>query len=179
MQHMIANAAASIFVGENLVKNEKLIESFKNMTIECGAELRGESLFFEYFSTLNRWRQWYIGKFSKTVQRHRSQLYNALKPEVEERLANCNKPGWKRPVSLNSKQDDRKWFCFNEPLLIIDFLYIREIFCKISLRIRSALPAKTSFYTWPNGSFSLSLHPYTLRARTLLSSCIAFCSTQN
>lgn len=69
-----------------------------------------------------------------------------------------------------------RWY---EPLLIIGFLYIREIFCKISLRIQSALPAKTSFYTWPNGSFSLSLRPSTLRARTLLSSCIAFCSTQN
>lgn len=100
MQHMIANAAASIFVGENLVKNEKLIESFKNMTLECGAELANESLFFEYFSTLNSWRQWCIGKFSKAVKRHRSQLYNALKPEVEERLANCKKPGWERPVSL-------------------------------------------------------------------------------
>lgn len=97
---MIANAAASIFVGENLVKNEKLIESFKNMTLECGAELANESLFFEYFSTLNSWRQWCIGKFSKAVKRHRSQLYNALKPEVEERLANCKKPGWERPVSL-------------------------------------------------------------------------------
>lgn len=99
MQHMIANAAASVFVGEKLVKNEKLIESFKNMTLECGAELQNESLFFDHFATLNSWRQWMIGRFSKTVKRHKSQLYNALKPEVDERLAAMNTPGWERPVS--------------------------------------------------------------------------------
>lgn len=99
MQHAIANASSSVFLGEKLAKDESLVDAFKNITLECAAEIPQDNWVYDRFTMLNTWRQRWIGKFSKRLQKRKSQLYNALKSEVEERLTGLETPGWERPVS--------------------------------------------------------------------------------
>ncbi|CDH58715.1 predicted protein [Lichtheimia corymbifera JMRC:FSU:9682] len=76
MQHMVAIAGASIFVGPKLAKNKDLVETFKNLAID-------------------------IGKYGKAINKHRKHLYHALSPEIDERLAKMEKGGdWERPQDL-------------------------------------------------------------------------------
>ncbi|CAO3627500.1 unnamed protein product [Cunninghamella blakesleeana] len=101
VQHMVAKASAAVFVGINLTQNEQLIDSFKNMVLEVGAELSPKP-FFELFPTLNRFRMWFTGKTSASVKRHRKQLYDALKPEIQSRLEAQKREGsnWQRPDDI-------------------------------------------------------------------------------
>ncbi|KAI8337992.1 cytochrome P450 [Chlamydoabsidia padenii] len=98
VQHMVAKASASVFVGAELAKNEQLINSFKYMVLELGSELTPKP-YLEFFPNLMRLRMWYIGKTSKKVKRHRDQLRAALEPQVEYRLNAMkeNDSNWDRP----------------------------------------------------------------------------------
>ncbi|KAI9309164.1 cytochrome P450 [Cunninghamella echinulata] len=101
VQSMVAKASASVFVGTELAKNEQLIDSFKNMVLEVGSELSPKPL-LELFPRINRLRMWYIGKTSPKVRKHRQQLYDALKPEIDRRLENMrlNDSNWERPEDI-------------------------------------------------------------------------------
>ncbi|CAO3593299.1 unnamed protein product [Absidia cylindrospora] len=98
VQHMVAKASASVFVGVELAKNEQLVDSFKNMVLEVGAEL-GPKPYLEFFPNIMKLRMWLIGKTSKHVKRHRDQLKRALAPEVASRLSAMkeNDSNWDRP----------------------------------------------------------------------------------
>nr|ATF27934.1 steroid 11 beta hydroxylase [Absidia caerulea] len=98
VQHMVAKASASVFVGPELAKNEQLIDSFKNMVLEVGSELAPKP-YLEFFPNLMRLRMWFIGKTSQKVKRHRDQLRAALAPQVEYRLKAMkeNDSNWDRP----------------------------------------------------------------------------------
>ncbi|CAO3620557.1 unnamed protein product [Cunninghamella echinulata] len=98
IQHMVAKASATVFVGAELAKNEHLIDSFKNMVLEVGSELTPRPL-MALFPSLNYIRMWYIGKTSPKVKKHRKQLADALKPEIDRRLKamSLNDSNWERP----------------------------------------------------------------------------------
>lgn len=100
MQHMVAIAGASIFVGPKLAKDKDLVDTFKNLAIDIGMEIGPNNYFYEAFPTLSRMRQWYLGKYGKAINKHRKYLYRALSPEIDARLAKMEKGGdWERPVS--------------------------------------------------------------------------------
>ncbi|CAO3650548.1 unnamed protein product [Cunninghamella blakesleeana] len=101
VQHLLVNASVSIFVGLELVKNEQLIDTFKNMVIEVGSELKPKPI-LELFPKINRFRMWFIGKTSKKVKKHLQQLASALKPEIDCRLnaMKLNDNNWERPDDI-------------------------------------------------------------------------------
>ncbi|KAI9309161.1 cytochrome P450 [Cunninghamella echinulata] len=101
IQHMVATASAAVFVGPELAKNEQLIDSFKNMVIEVGSELTPKPL-MEYLPNINYLRMWYIGKTSPKVKKHRTQLADSLKPEIDRRLKAMalNDSNWDRPDDI-------------------------------------------------------------------------------
>ncbi|KAI9309163.1 cytochrome P450 [Cunninghamella echinulata] len=101
IQHMVAKASATVFVGPELAKNEKLVDSFKNMVSEVGSELVPRPL-MALFPSLNYIRMWYIGKTSPKVKKHRKQLADALKPEIDRRLKAMalNDSNWERPDDI-------------------------------------------------------------------------------
>ncbi|KAI8065227.1 cytochrome P450 [Gongronella butleri] len=100
-QHLISKASASVFVGPVLAQNPGLIDSFKNLVVDVGSELTPKP-WLENFPTLVRARMWWMGKTSPTVKKHRTQLANALRPEVERRTAALatNDSNWDRPDDL-------------------------------------------------------------------------------
>ncbi|CAO3627496.1 unnamed protein product [Cunninghamella blakesleeana] len=101
VQHMVAKASASVFVGIDLAKNDLLIDSFENMVIEVGTELLPKPT-MELFYTLNTARMWYVGKTSNKVKKHRQQLEEAVTPEITRRLngMTANDGNWKRPDDI-------------------------------------------------------------------------------
>ncbi|CAO3620613.1 unnamed protein product [Cunninghamella echinulata] len=101
VQHMVAKASAAVFVGTDLANNPELIDSFKNMVIEVGSELSPKPV-LELLPTISRLRMWFIGKTSPSVKKHRKQLYDALKPEIDRRLKAKELGGsnWERPDDI-------------------------------------------------------------------------------
>lgn len=99
VQHMVAKASAAVFVGTDLANNPQLIDSFKNMVVEVGSELSPKPI-LELLPTISKLRMWFIGKTSPSVKKHRKQLYDALKPEIDRRLKAKELGGsnWERPV---------------------------------------------------------------------------------
>ncbi|ORX60471.1 cytochrome P450 [Hesseltinella vesiculosa] len=98
VQQAIARANASVFVGVELAKNEQLIDSFKNMVLQMGAEFKPIP-WLEPFPTVMHIRSYLFGKTSSVVRRHRAQLADALRPEVYRRLEamKSNDSNWERP----------------------------------------------------------------------------------
>lgn len=60
VQHAVATASASIFVGEKLAKDKDLIETFKNLTLDVGKEIYTTHPILEAFSWMSRLRMWYV-----------------------------------------------------------------------------------------------------------------------
>ncbi|KAI8147549.1 cytochrome P450 [Fennellomyces sp. T-0311] len=102
VQHMVAKASASIFVGEHLCKDEDLVETFKNITTEVGSEIRFDNKWLHYFERINQIRMWYSGKHSQRVRNHRRQLMKSMAPEIDRRLQGLagNDPSWTRPEDI-------------------------------------------------------------------------------
>ncbi|KAI8065232.1 cytochrome P450 [Gongronella butleri] len=101
LQHMVAKASASVFVGPKLAANPELIDSFKNMVMNIASELKPRP-WLENFPLIVRFGMWYIGKTSPAVKRHRAQLGNALRPEVDRRLKAMasGDSNWERPDDM-------------------------------------------------------------------------------
>lgn len=57
---MVGKASAAIFAGTKLASNPEVVESFKNITLEVGAEIAIDSVFLERYWGLNRFRMWYV-----------------------------------------------------------------------------------------------------------------------
>lgn len=142
LQHMVAKASASIFVGTELAADDAVVETCKNIAIDIGSELGPSSYIMDAFPSLARLRMWYIGKYGKAINKHRQHLLHALGPVIDKRLAAAEKGGdWDRPVS---------------PFTIIQVLnqysylvyYYSKIFFKISLKPSislSTIQSATSF----------------------------------
>ena len=112
LQHMVAKASASIFVGTELASDDDVVETCKNIAIDIGSELGPSSYIMDAFPWLARLRMWYIGKYGKAINKHRQHLLQALGPVIDKRLAAAEKGGdWDRPVS----------FCF--PLIQTKYIY--------------------------------------------------------
>lgn len=60
VQHMVGKASAAIFAGTKLASIPEVVESFKNITTEVGAEIAIDSVFLERYWGLNRFRMWYV-----------------------------------------------------------------------------------------------------------------------
>ncbi|KAI8065228.1 cytochrome P450 [Gongronella butleri] len=99
VQHAVARASASVFVGPDLAKNDMLIDSFKNMVMEVGMELQPKP-WLEPYPSLMKFRMYLIGKTSTKVRRHRKQLAEALRPEVERRIKESADSNWDRPDDM-------------------------------------------------------------------------------
>ncbi|ORY98209.1 cytochrome P450 [Syncephalastrum racemosum] len=101
-QHMVAKASASVFVGETLADDPYLIDSFKNMVIEVAKTRNTPRPWLEPFEKGQAFYQWWIGKTSPVVKRHRAQLHNAVAPTVHERVARAKAEGdaYQRPDDL-------------------------------------------------------------------------------
>ncbi|CAO3627488.1 unnamed protein product [Cunninghamella blakesleeana] len=101
VQHMIARATASVFVGNKLVENEQLVDAFKNMVLEVASEITRKP-FLEIFPRLVKARMWIIGKTSEKVRKVRTKLYNALKSEIDSRFNGMELEGsnWERPEDI-------------------------------------------------------------------------------
>ncbi|KAI9311800.1 cytochrome P450 [Dichotomocladium elegans] len=94
---MVSKASASVFAGIRLANDPSVVESFKNITIEVGSEINVNNIFFETFSSLNYLRMFVMGKFSKTLAKHKKILFAAVYPEVERRIKGAKTPGWEKP----------------------------------------------------------------------------------
>lgn len=57
---MVGKASAAIFAGTKLASIPEVVESFKNITTEVGAEIAIDSVFLERYWGLNRFRMWYV-----------------------------------------------------------------------------------------------------------------------
>ncbi|CAO3620605.1 unnamed protein product [Cunninghamella echinulata] len=101
IQHMIAKASATVFVGTELSKNPQLIDTFKNMVAEVGSQVKVKPI-LELFPRISRLNMWYIGKTSPSIKKHRNQLYNVLKNEINRRLKEKEIAGdnWERPIDI-------------------------------------------------------------------------------
>ncbi|KAI9470409.1 cytochrome P450 [Zychaea mexicana] len=102
VQHMVAKASASIFVGLDLCENKELVEAFKYITTDVGQSIRMDSVFFERFSTLNRLRMWYTGKYAPRIRKRKLQMIEAMKPEIDRRMRGIagKEPSWTRPADI-------------------------------------------------------------------------------
>ena len=58
VQHMVAKASASVFVGLDLCENENLIEAFREITTDVGLSFRMDNVWLDRFITLNKFRMW-------------------------------------------------------------------------------------------------------------------------
>lgn len=101
-QHMVAKASASVFVGEELAQNPDLIDSFKTMVIEVAKTRNTPRPWLELFETGQAIYQWWIGKTSPVVKRHRGQLHKGVASTVQERVARARAEGsaYQRPDDL-------------------------------------------------------------------------------
>ncbi|KAJ8656501.1 hypothetical protein O0I10_007824 [Lichtheimia ornata] len=100
VQHMVGKASAAIFAGTKLASIPEVVESFKNITTEVGAEIAIDSVFLERYWGLNRFRMWLMGKFSKSMKRHHHVLKSALRPEIKNRIKAASDPSWERPDDM-------------------------------------------------------------------------------
>ncbi|KAI7858128.1 cytochrome P450 [Circinella umbellata] len=105
VQHMIAKASASIFVGLELCENENLVEAFREVTTDVGLSFRMDNVWLDRFITLNKFRMWYIGKFSSLIQSRKSQIIEALKPVIDKRMEgiatkDSSDTTWTRPNDI-------------------------------------------------------------------------------
>ncbi|KAJ8660802.1 hypothetical protein O0I10_003445 [Lichtheimia ornata] len=101
LQHMVAKASASIFVGTELAADDAVVETCKNIAIDIGSELGPSSYIMDAFPSLARLRMWYIGKYGKAINKHRQHLLHALGPVIDKRLAAAEKGGdWDRPQDI-------------------------------------------------------------------------------
>lgn len=128
VQHMVARASASVFVGNDLVENELLIDAFKKMVLEVGSEITRKPL-LELFPRLLKFRMWYIGKTSTKVRKVRNQLYTALRPEIDIRLNNMKLEGsnWERPVSIKKKMIIPTLFFIYKFIFFTYFFFLNKI----------------------------------------------------
>ncbi|ORX60470.1 cytochrome P450 [Hesseltinella vesiculosa] len=101
LQHLVARASASVFVGIELAKNEELVDSFQNMVSNISSGLKPKP-WLEYFPSLTKLGMYMIGKTNPAVKRHRTQMANALRPEVDRRLKAMasNDTNWDRPDDM-------------------------------------------------------------------------------
>ncbi|OAD78163.1 CYP5311 protein [Phycomyces blakesleeanus NRRL 1555(-)] len=100
VQHLIVNASASIFLGEENSQNKLLIDSIKNMVRLVGSEVK-QNPWIEPFSPIKKIRMWVIGKTSPVIRSYKEQLINAIKPVVEYRLSEARRnPDWKKPTDV-------------------------------------------------------------------------------
>ncbi|KAI9257383.1 cytochrome P450 [Phascolomyces articulosus] len=102
VQHMVAKASASIFVGLNLCENKQVIEAFKEITTDVGLAFRMDNIWLERFTMINRLRMWYVGKYSSRVRNRKMQLVEAMKPVIEQRLQGLTGkiPNWSKPDDI-------------------------------------------------------------------------------
>ncbi|KAJ8660770.1 hypothetical protein O0I10_003413 [Lichtheimia ornata] len=87
MEHLLAIASATNFVGPGLTKDKDLLETYKHLAVDVGSELGDGNEFLEAFPWISRLRMWYLGKHGNSVDKHRKRLLRAIKPIIDERLA--------------------------------------------------------------------------------------------
>ncbi|KAI9490971.1 cytochrome P450 [Zychaea mexicana] len=100
VQRMVARASASVFVGEELAKNDELIDIFQNITIDIGSLLRPKIPIMMFFPRLMGMQMRLLGKFSPTVQGYRQKMIEGMTPEIEKRLEGAKNPSWERPDDI-------------------------------------------------------------------------------
>ena len=58
VQHMVAKASASVFVGTELAGNKEVVEAFEYIVFDIARSARNNNPWLEYFTSLNRFRMW-------------------------------------------------------------------------------------------------------------------------
>ncbi|KAG2224161.1 hypothetical protein INT45_000176 [Circinella minor] len=80
VQHMVAKASASVFVGLDLCENENLIEAFREITTDVGLSFRMDNVWLDHFITLNKFRM------CSLIRNRKSQIVEVLKPVIDKRM---------------------------------------------------------------------------------------------
>lgn len=99
LEHLVAIASATNFVGAELTKDKDLVETYKHLAVDVGNELGDGNVFLEAFPWISRLRMWYFGKYGNSVDKHRKRLLRVLKPILDERLAAAER-GLESPASI-------------------------------------------------------------------------------
>ena len=86
MEHLVAIASATNFVGPEFIKDKDLVETYKHLAVDVGTELGDGNLFLEAFPMISRLRMWYFGKYGHAVDKHRKRILHAIKPVIDARL---------------------------------------------------------------------------------------------
>ena len=102
---MVTRASATIFVGEELCKDERVLEVMQGITAKIGRyHPRFNQTWLTGFPSLMGIYFWYIGKFSTEIKKVRATLKKALIPEIKKRRESAEKdPNWQRPVTIRKR----------------------------------------------------------------------------
>ncbi|OZJ05603.1 hypothetical protein BZG36_01483 [Bifiguratus adelaidae] len=98
---MVAKAGASVFVGEKLCENRKLVELFRTMTSEVG-EAFGRYALLQLLPSVQKFFIRYLWQYVFNVNRSYKVIIEAIEPEIQERERGMNGeiPGWERPNDI-------------------------------------------------------------------------------
>ncbi|KAG2219502.1 hypothetical protein INT45_002819 [Circinella minor] len=102
LNRMVTRASATIFVGEELCKDESILQVMQGITAKIGQyHPRVNPTWLTGFPSLMGIYFWYIGKFSTEIKNVRNTLKSALIPEIKKRKENAEKdPNWQRPTDM-------------------------------------------------------------------------------
>ncbi|RUS23046.1 cytochrome P450 [Endogone sp. FLAS-F59071] len=99
IQDMVANASASIFVGEKLCENKEFLHTSKTITTDIGNVFKTGGVLF-LVPALSKLYQTLLFRFMNPTSRHLEVIRKTIGPEVERRVREARKEAWDRPQDV-------------------------------------------------------------------------------
>ncbi|KAG2173265.1 hypothetical protein INT43_004639 [Umbelopsis isabellina] len=96
---IVARSSTSVFAGEELCKNETLVNCFATVTMDIGSNLN-KNWFMDNFPMIDSFYQRTIFPRKPTILNHRKNAKDVLTPVIEERVRNLNNPAYDRPNDM-------------------------------------------------------------------------------
>ncbi|KAH8552678.1 cytochrome P450 [Umbelopsis sp. PMI_123] len=95
VQDIVARSSTSVFAGEELCKNDTIVNCFGNVTFDIGSNLK-KTWLMDAFPSYDLFYQRYIFPRSATVRKHRKNAKEILTPVIEERVRHLNDSNYER-----------------------------------------------------------------------------------
>ncbi|CAM0138573.1 unnamed protein product [Umbelopsis sp. WA50703] len=99
VQSIVARTSTSIFAGEELCKNDTLVNCFGTVTMDIGSNLK-KDWFMDTFPSIDLFYQRNIFPRSPTIQNHRKNAKEILTPVIEERVSKLDDLDYERPTDM-------------------------------------------------------------------------------
>ncbi|KAG2173266.1 hypothetical protein INT43_004640 [Umbelopsis isabellina] len=99
IQAIVARTSTSVFAGEELCKNDVLVNCFGTVTMDIGSNLK-KNWFMDTFPSIDLFYQRNIFPRSPTIQNHRKNAKEILTPVIEERVRRLDDPNYEKPIDM-------------------------------------------------------------------------------